>query len=79
MSNEEEKLEQTEAAVENENDVVEEAHEEFEDAAREKGERKQRSRRKRVETTEEKPVAQNNTVKSETPKEEKQNNWLFGA
>ena len=68
MSNEEEKLEQTETvetevvedvtAEETTEDVADEAHEEFEDAAREKGERKQRSRRKKVETTEEKPVSE---------------------
>lgn len=68
MSNEEEKLEQTEAvetdtveettAEETAEEVAEEAHEEFEDVAREKGERKQRTRRKKIETTEEKPVSE---------------------
>ena len=39
-------------------ETTEEAHEEFEDVAREKGERKQRSRRKKIETQEEKPVSE---------------------
>ncbi|MBQ3310453.1 30S ribosomal protein S5 [bacterium] len=63
MSNEEEKLEQTEVqtevdAAENSNETLDETHEEFEDVAREKGERKQRSRRRKIETTEEKPVSE---------------------
>ena len=62
MSNEE-KLEQTEVVEETKaeataDETTEEAHEEFEDVAREKGERKQRSRRKKIETQEEKPVSE---------------------
>ena len=62
MSNEE-KLEQTEVVEEvsaeaTADETTEEAHEEFEDVAREKGERKQRSRRKKIETQEEKPVSE---------------------
>lgn len=62
MSNEE-KLEQTEVVEETKaeataDETTEEAHEEFEDVAREKGERKQRSRRKKNETQEEKPVSE---------------------
>lgn len=62
MSNEE-KLKQTEVVEETKaeataDETTEEAHEEFEDVAREKGERKQRSRRKKIETQEEKPVSE---------------------
>ena len=59
----EEKLEQTEVVEEvsaeaTADETTEEAHEEVEDGAREKGERKQRSRRKKIETQEEKPVSE---------------------
>ena len=62
MSNEE-KLEQTEVVEETKaeataDETTEEAHEEFEDVAREKGERKQISSRKKIETQEEKPVSE---------------------
>lgn len=69
MSNEEEKTEVNEAVEEKEEaskaseetlaeETAEVPHEEFEDAAREKGERKQRTRRKKIETSEEKPVSE---------------------